>query len=606
MCGIFGLIGKGNRLGDLVEGLRKLEYRGYDSAGIAYISGNRVEVGKKSGRVSVLEEMYAQRLQTFVNAGIAHTRWATHGNPNDVNAHPHTDCSGKIAVVHNGIIENFSELKNELLSRGHRLHSDTDTELIAHLVEEYYGGDLLEAVLAASKRLRGAFAIGVLHADCPEQLVIAREGSPLVVGKTPAGAVMGSDVTPLLKYTRDVFFVEDGEFVLLSPQGIQFFTSDGRWKKHDPVRVDWEEEAAEKGGFKFFMEKEISEEPRVIQQALSGRLVGEKVHFPELQEWESFLQGLEGITLVAAGTSWHASLVFQALVREALQLRCDVEIASEFRFRKIFGNPQKELFLFISQSGETTDTLESLRLAKKEGFRTLAITNVIGSTITREAEKTLFLHAGPEIGVASTKAYVGQLVVLYLLLAFLIQNRGLALEEGFLEDLSIMPSLFQNQLSQKQKLAELARRYAFFHHFMYIGRGLHYPTALEGALKIKEISYIHATAYPGGELKHGPIALLDEGFPVFAIAPHDRYFAKMKSNILETQARNARVICLVSEDLPQESRVQADTIEMPRVHPWLFPLVSAPVIQLFSYFVADLRGLDVDKPRNLAKSVTVE
>ncbi len=606
MCGIFGIVGKKHKLGELIEGLKKLEYRGYDSAGIAYVSHGRVEVAKQSGRVSVLEKMYCDRKDTFINVGIAHTRWATHGNPNNINAHPHTDCTGKIAVVHNGIIENFNELKQQLINSGHFFKSDTDTEIIAHLIEEYYGGDIFDAVKQAIKQLRGAFAIGVISTDEPDKLIAAREGSPLIVGKTENGGIIASDITPILKYTKDMYFVDDGDIIEINLDEVRFEDYYGKKRKKEIQRIDWEETAAEKSGYKFFMEKEISEEPEVITKALTGRIANETIQLEEITDWDKILQRIKTIRVIAAGTSYHSGMVFKYFLTELLPITVEVEISSEFRYMKQWKYDDETLFVFISQSGETLDTLESLRLVKRLGGKTLAISNVVGSTITREADKTIFINAGPEIGVASTKAYVGQLIVLYLFGAYLCSVKEGELEKEFFQDLQNMSKLYEIALKQSEEIKEIAKKYAHFLHFMYIGRKGNYPTAMEGALKLKEISYINATCYAGGELKHGPIALLDREFPVFVVIPMDPLYQKMKSNVIETRARNARCISLTTQDNNEAETFSDDVIYMPHCSDYLLPLLSAPYIQLFAYHIADMRGLDVDKPRNLAKSVTVE
>ncbi len=606
MCGIFGVVGEKHHLGELIDGLKKLEYRGYDSAGIAYVSEGRVEVAKQSGRVSVLDEMYKDRRQTFMKVGIAHTRWATHGNPNDINAHPHTDCTGKIAVVHNGIIENFSELKAMLSESGHNFSSDTDTEIIAHLIEEYYGGDIFKAVKMARKKLRGAYAIGVIHSDEPNRLIAAREGSPLIAGKTGTGGIISSDITPILKYTKDMYFIEDGDIIEIDLDGITFENEKGERLERNIQTIDWEEAAAEKSGYKFFMEKEMNEEPEIIKKALFGRLKEESVEFTELDGWQDYLGDIEKIKLIAAGTSYHSGMVFKYFLQELLPLTVDIEISSEFRYMKQWKYDDKTLFIFISQSGETLDTLESLKLVKNLGGKTLAISNVVGSTITREADKTIFINVGPEIGVASTKAYVGQLLILYLLGAYLCQLKGCHLERTFYNDLHAMSTLYEKALKDSESIKEIARKYAHYLHFMYIGRRQNYPTAMEGALKLKEISYINATSYAGGELKHGPIALLDSEFPVFVVIPKDDLYDKMKSNVIETRARNARCISLTTKGNEDARLFSDDVLFMPPCSKHLLPLICTPYIQLFAYHIADIRGLDVDKPRNLAKSVTVE
>ncbi len=606
MCGIYGFVDEKRKLGDLIDGLKKLEYRGYDSAGIAYITNGRVEIAKSTGRVAVLEKIYGDRLSAFVESGISHTRWATHGNPNDMNAHPHSDCSGKIAVVHNGIIENFDEIKYRLITNGHKFISETDTEVVAHLVEEYYGGDLLSAVRNALKQMRGAYAIGVIHSDNPGTIIAAREGSPLIVGKTEKGGVIASDVMPILKDTREVYFIDDGEIVEIKKETIKFYNLDGEENFKEPQSIDWEEEAAEKMGFKFFMEKEIYEEPRVVESSMLGRIKNNRVFFRELNGWEELLKNMEKITVVAAGTSSHAGYVFKYFMNEILPVKVDVEISSEFRYQKHWGFSEKDLYIFISQSGETYDTLESLKLVKSNGAKTLAISNVLGSTITREADKTIFINAGPEIGVASTKAYIGQLIILYLLGINIAQSKNIEIDDEILNGLGNMKETYMQVLETNFDIRAVAKKYFAYSNFMYIGRGINYPTAMEGALKLKEISYINATAYAGGELKHGPIALLDIDFPVFAVIPDDELFSKMKNNILEVKARNAKTICLTDSEKNCNNRLANDVIKMPGCHKLLQPLVCAPLIQLFAYHMADLRELDVDKPRNLAKSVTVE
>ena len=563
-------------------------------------------MAKQSGRVSVLDEMYKDRRQTFMKVGIAHTRWATHGNPNDINAHPHTDCTGKIAVVHNGIIENFSELKAMLSESGHNFSSDTDTEIIAHLIEEYYGGDIFKAVKMARKKLRGAYAIGVIHSDEPNRLIAAREGSPLIAGKTGTGGIISSDITPILKYTKDMYFIEDGDIIEIDLDGITFENEKGERLERNIQTIDWEEAAAEKSGYKFFMEKEMNEEPEIIKKALFGRLKEESVEFTELDGWQDYLGDIEKIKLIAAGTSYHSGMVFKYFLQELLPLTVDIEISSEFRYMKQWKYDDKTLFIFISQSGETLDTLESLKLVKNLGGKTLAISNVVGSTITREADKTIFINVGPEIGVASTKAYVGQLLILYLLGAYLCQLKGCHLERTFYTDLHAMSTLYEKALKDSESIKEIARKYAHYLHFMYIGRRQNYPTAMEGALKLKEISYINATSYAGGELKHGPIALLDSEFPVFVVIPKDDLYDKMKSNVIETRARNARCISLTTKGNEDARLFSDDVLFMPPCSKHLLPLICTPYIQLFAYHIADIRGLDVDKPRNLAKSVTVE
>ncbi|MCX7653486.1 MAG: glutamine--fructose-6-phosphate transaminase (isomerizing) [Fervidobacterium sp.] len=603
MCGIVGIIGHEFKVEDLIEGLKKLEYRGYDSAGVAVIDEKGLYVSKSVGRIDALRNVV--ETQKIVRGGIAHTRWATHGAPNDRNAHPHTDCSGKIAVVHNGIIENYQELKKELLEKGHKFRSETDTEVISHLIEESFQGDLYRAVLDALKKLKGAFAIAVVHADVPNVMIGARKGSPLVLGCTDERCVLASDVTPIIKYTRDVIFLEDGDVVYIEGNRVKITDIHGNTVIRKHTHISWDESAAEKGGFKHFMLKEINEVPEAIESALVGRF-DEKLQ-PNLKELDEFnLENVKRILLVACGTSYHAGLVFKYFVEKYLDVDVLIDVASEFRYRPIRVTDET-LTIAISQSGETADTLESVRAVKKVGGKVLAITNVVGSTITRESDVTLLMNAGPEIGVAASKTYVNQLVLLYALALYMMKKRNIWSEDQQVisKQLNESPKILKKVI-QDDRIKQLADYYKNYHHFMYIGRGINTATALEGALKLKEISYINAVAYPAGELKHGPIALLDPTFPVFAIAPKDSLYEKMRSNIEESRARNARIITVATEGDTEISKISHDVIYVPKVHEDLYPLIMAPVIQLFAYHIADKKGYDPDKPRNLAKSVTVE
>jgi glucosamine--fructose-6-phosphate aminotransferase (isomerizing) len=606
VCGIFGFTGDYRPLQELIEGLKKLEYRGYDSAGIAYVENNRLVIAKKTGRVAQLEKTYQDRMSLRVNAAIAHTRWATHGIPNDLNAHPHCDCKGRLAVVHNGIIENYSVLRNRLLAKGHVFYSETDTEVIVHLIEDYYHQDLVEAFLAALKDLRGAYAIGLIDAAHPERLLAAREGSPLLIAKTKHEGVISSDVSALLGYTKYIYDMEDREMVVIEPDRCDFMDLNGKVRHHETRFIDWEASAAEKEGFKFYMEKEITEEPRVIRTCTIGRVNNEKEVLPELDDWCEKLLAVDKITLVAAGTSYHAGCIFRYCTNEFSSVDTSVEIASEFRYFSRIPREENRLFIAVSQSGETADTVECVKRIQKAGGKVLGLTNVVGSTISRLADKTCYLNVGPEIGVASTKAYIGQLMLLYLLLFKINHIKNLALPEGLMEQFFRLPDHISEIIQESTRIREIAFHYKNFLHFMYVGRGIHYPSAMEGALKLKEISYINANAYPGGELKHGPIALLDPQFPVFAIIPEDRHYEKMKNNLIETRTRNALSLCLTQKGNDDIRSVADDILWIPRTHPLLYPILIAPVIQLFAYHIADLRGLDVDKPRNLAKSVTVE
>ncbi|MBT1247179.1 MULTISPECIES: glutamine--fructose-6-phosphate transaminase (isomerizing) [unclassified Thermosipho (in: thermotogales)] len=601
MCGIVGIVGTEFNLKELVEDLQKLEYRGYDSAGVAFYDNGKISIQKSIGKIKNLKSKIPQKRTSI---GIAHTRWATHGIPNDINAHPHTDCTGKIAIVHNGIIENYYELREMLKAKGHVFKSDTDTEVIAHLIEEHFKGDLYIAVLDAIKLLKGAYAIVVMHSDFSNMLVAARKGSPLVLGRGKEKVVLASDVTPILRYTKDVVFLEDGDVVLLKDGEYKITDLGGNVVLRKVYHIDWDEASAEKSGYKHFMLKEIMEEPEAIESALVGRVTLEGPVLNELKEFN--VEKVEKIKLVACGTSYHAGLVFKYFVEKHSNIDVEVDVASEFRYRNIHVD-DNTFVIAISQSGETADTLESVRLVKRKGAKVISISNVVGSTITRESDVTVFMNAGPEIGVAATKTYVNQLMVLYILGMHLLRMKGIwndELQRDF-EFLKQAPEVFRKILNNID-LEEISSYYKNYHHFMYIGRGINYPTALEGALKLKEISYINATAYPAGELKHGPIALLDPTFPVFAIAPKDNLFEKTKSNIEESKARNSRIIAITNESNKELEKIVDDIIYVPDSPDDMYPLTISPVIQLFAYLIADMRGYDPDKPRNLAKSVTVE
>lgn len=606
MCGIVGMVGENLKLEDLVTSLQKLEYRGYDSAGIAYL-GDSFGVYKKKGRIDVLKNGLKQKLNDKFFVGIAHTRWATHGEPNDINAHPHMDCKEEIAVVHNGIIENYREIREFLEQRGHVFSSETDTEVIAHLVEEELEGDLLDAVLKAVKKLKGAYAIAVVHKSVPDTIVAARKGSPLVAGIGSGVGILASDVTPLLRFTKDVVFLEDGDVMVLRKDRFEVYNTEGVRQQRRVYHVDWDEKAAEKGGYKHFMYKEIMEDPQALVNALVGRVKNDRPFFEELEYYEELLKGVDRIRVVSCGTSYYAGVVFKYFLENHTDIDVEIEVSSEFRYKRPHIK-EGDVLIAISQSGETADTLESVRLAKKHGAKIVSIVNVVGSTLDRESDVTLFMNAGPEIGVAATKTYVAELAVLYLLGLKIMEINGYWDREAeeILNKLVRMPELLENVLRKDPQIKELSEKYKDYRNFMYIGRGYGYPTALEGALKLKEITYIHATAYQAGELKHGPIALLDVDFPVFAVMPDDSLFFKTKSNVIESKSRNAPVIILGTEGNRSLEEITGDIIHVPPTHESLYPLMMAPVVQLFAYHIADLKGLDPDKPRNLAKSVTVE
>lgn len=603
MCGIVGIIGNEFKINDLIDGLKKLEYRGYDSAGIATVENNGLYLSKSVGRIDNLKEVV--RTDKIIRSGIAHTRWATHGAPNDRNAHPHSDCTGNIAVVHNGIIENYQELKKELIEKGHVFTSETDTEVIAHLIEENYQGEIYKAVLNTLKRLKGAFAIVVIHSQHPNIMIGARKGSPLVFGCNDEKCILASDITPIIKYTRDVVFLEDGDVVYIEGNKARITDFSGNTIIRQHTRISWDESAAEKGGFKHFMLKEINEIPESVESALVGRYSENLT--PVIRELDEFnVEKIRRILLVACGTSYHAGLVFKYFAEKYLDIDVLIDVASEFRYRPI-KITEDTLTIAISQSGETADTLESIRAIKKLGGKVLSITNVVGSTITRESDVTLLMNAGPEIGVAASKTYINQLVLLYTIALYIVNKKNIWSEEHsvIVNQLVQSPKILR-KIIQNENINRLADYYKNYHHFMYIGRGINTATALEGALKLKEISYINAVAYPAGELKHGPIALLDPTFPVFAIVPKDSLYEKMRSNIEESKARNAKILSVATENDEEIKKISHDVIYVPKVHEDLYPLIIAPVIQLFAYYIADKRGYDPDKPRNLAKSVTVE
>lgn len=608
MCGIVGMVREDLRIKNLLEALKKLEYRGYDSSGIAFPNDGKVIVEKETGRIKCLEDKLGSSLDNPILCGIAHTRWATHGIPSNENAHPHLDCTGKLAIVHNGIIENYEVLRKRLESKGHKFSSDTDTEVIAHLIEEHYTGDLVDAVSHAIVDLKGAYAIAAVHSDHSDCIVATRKGSPLVVGTNGSGGFLASDVTPLLKYIRDVYFLEDGDIALINKDMISLSRADGTRVKRSLTHISWNEEAAEKGGYDHFMLKEIFEEPQTLRNAISGRITDSMATIDELDRLMEKLKEVDEIKLVACGTSYHAGMVFKRFLEDYADLKVDIDVASEFRYRNLKMD-SNALVVAISQSGETADTLESIRLVKRAGGTIIALTNTVGSTLARESDAVVYLNAGPEIGVAATKTYVSQLTVLMLVGCYMARIRGNDSEnlKLLVNELTGLPTIFENIINTGEGICrELAKEYYEFKHFMYIGRGYGYPTALEGSLKLKEISYIHASAYQAGELKHGPIALIERDFPVFVIVPDDYLKAKTISNVMETRARDSKVVAICSEGDSDVRNLANSRIETPIISEPLYPLIMAPYLQLFAYNVAVLKGYDPDKPRNLAKSVTVE
>jgi glucosamine--fructose-6-phosphate aminotransferase (isomerizing) len=615
MCGIVGYVGPDEALPIILEGLGRLEYRGYDSAGVAVVDGG-LSVVKRAGKLAELQRALDAGDRPRGSVGIGHTRWATHGAPNDVNAHPHTDCDGRIAVIHNGIVENFATLRAELEKRGHRLASDTDTECIAHLLEDAYEGDLLAAVRTVVTRLHGAFAMVALSVDEPDTLVGVRVSSPLVVGMWDDGEAMVASDIPALFERGDavgerptIFPVDEGRIVSVSHEGVAMLDLDGASVEMHPLAVNWDVARAQKGGFDDFMAKEIREQPDAIRDTLVGRtdssgmLALDELHLPT-----DVLRDVDKVFVVACGTAFHAGLVAKYAIEHWTRVPVEIEIASEFRYRDPVLGPDT-LTLAVSQSGETIDTLEAARHAKRQASRVIAVTNTVGSSLAREADGVLYTHAGPEIGVAATKTFSTQMVALHLTALYLAQVRGSMFPDEIaevVEDMHALPDRVRRALALDEQVRAIAERCRDANDVLFIGRHTGYPAALEGALKLKEISYVHAEGYPAGELKHGPIALVEPGVPVVAVATECHVYPKMLSNIQEVRARGADVIAVASEGDRQIGDVAGDVLFVPRTPELLAPVTVVVPLQLLAYHVARLRGCDVDRPRNLAKSVTVE
>jgi glucosamine--fructose-6-phosphate aminotransferase (isomerizing) len=619
MCGIVGYIGKKTAAPLLLEGLRRLEYRGYDSAGVCTLTDQIMEVRKAAGRVDKLAEQLQARPAPGC-VGISHTRWATHGAPTDDNAHPHLDQSGQIAVVHNGVIENYDRLKQRMVAAGHKFHSQTDTEVLAHLIGEHYeklkgkpaadGGCLLtQAVLNALKEVIGTYGIAVLCKDFPGVMVGARRGSPLIVGVGNGENFLASDVSAIVSHTRQVIYLNDYDVVTLTPDGYTATSLGTNTPAMQVSQIEFNADAVEKGGFPHFMLKEIFEQPRSIENALRGRIDHEEAmpKFGGLNMTPAELRAVDRVVITACGTSWHAGIVGEYLMEEFAQVPTEVEYSSEFRYRNA-PLDKHTLVIAITQSGETADTLASLREAKRRGHKVLAIANVVGSTIARECDGGIYLHAGPEIGVASTKAFTSQVSVLTLLALLMGRIRTLSHSRAtaVLKALEAVPAQVEHILKQNDAIKRIAEKYAKAEDFLYLGRGYCYPVALEGALKLKEISYIHAEGYPAAEMKHGPIALIDEKTPSVFLAPRDSLYDKTFSNLEEIKARKGPVIAIATEGDEQIARKADEVIYLPPTLEPIFPLLATIPLQLLSYHIAVARGCDVDKPRNLAKSVTVE
>ena len=608
MCGIVGYIGKKQAAPIILDGLARLEYRGYDSAGMAIFDGEKINIMKATGRLKILEEMTHNGATMPGGIGIGHTRWATHGAPSTTNAHPHYNSAGTIAVVHNGIIENYIALRNKLQKNGYEFVSETDTEVVAHLVDYYYKGNPLEAITKVLHRVEGSYALGIIFADHPDQLFAVRKDSPLIVGQNEDGCFIASDVPAVLKYTRRVTYVENQEIVRLRGDHMHFYTVDEEEIQKESVTIDWDADAAEKGGYEHFMLKEMYEQPKTVNDTLMPRLKGNDVVIEELNMSDEELAAIRKIYIVACGSAYHAGVTAKYVLEGLSRISVEVDLASEFRYR----NPVMEegaMVIVISQSGETADTLAALRESKKRGFRVLGIVNVVGSSIAREADSVLYTWAGPEISVATTKAYSAQLIALYLLAMKLAKVKQTIADSDFtkmVEDLKILPDQIEMLLSNKNNIQRFANRYIGAKDIFFIGRGIDYAISLEGSLKLKEISYIHSEAYAAGELKHGTISLIEEGTLVAAVSTQPDLFAKTISNIVEVKARGAFVLAVTVEGNREMEKAADYVIYIPETNPYFANSLAIIPLQLFGYYVAVGKGCDVDKPRNLAKSVTVE
>lgn len=608
MCGIVGYLGERPALPILIEGLKRLEYRGYDSSGIALQNGGTLQVVKEEGKISSLQTRLNGGEYPSVS-GIAHTRWATHGVPSRQNAHPHVSASGKIAIVHNGIIENFQALRRFLTEKGYEFTTDTDTETLVHLIDFHYRGDLEKAVQMALARVEGTYGIAVIHHDHPKMMVGARNGSPMVIGIGDRELFLASDVAAILAHTRQVIYLDDREMVTFDSQTFKTKTIHNEAVEKEIQEVTWDLESIEKSGYPHFMLKEIFEQPETIANAFRGRLLEEEglAKLGGLASCQSELQAMERAVFLACGTSWHAGLIGEYMIEELARIPAEVEYASEFRYR----NPvldENTVTWSISQSGETVDTLEAMREGMRKGARSLGIVNVVGSTIARESEGGVYIHAGPEIGVASTKAFTSQVTVLAILTLLLGRKRGMSLSQGqeIVQELKAIPDKVSQILKKDEEIREIAEIYADVNNFLYLGRGINYPVALEGALKLKEISYIHAEGYPAAEMKHGPIALIDENMPVVFVSPRGGSSRKILGNMEEVRARGGRIIAVTNEGDQNAAALADHVISIPETVDFLSPLLTVIPLQLLAYHIAVIRGCDVDQPRNLAKSVTVE
>ena len=608
MCGIVGYVGKKQAVPILMDGLSKLEYRGYDSAGVAVMQDGEIKIKKSKGRLAVRQEKLDNGEPLSGVMGIGHTRWATHGEPSDTNSHPHLSRSGRFAVVHNGIIENYMKLRQMLINKGFEFISETDTEVIAQLVEYYYNGDIVETLTKVVERVEGSYALGILCADNPDSFVAVRKESPLIVGLGEDENFIASDVPAILAHTRDVYFLENDEIVLLDAENVKVYNLDGEEIKKEPYHVEWDISAAEKGGYEHFMFKEIMEQPRVIRDTVQPRIRDGKIVLDDISLTAEYIKGINKIYIVACGSAYHVGVVGKYVIEAMTRIPVEVTVASEFRYM----NPivdDKTLTVVISQSGETADTIAAMREAKRLGSRTFAIVNAVGSAIAREADDVLYTWAGPEISVATTKAYSTQVTAIYLLSLYIAQELNMIDDEKLktkLDALEKLPENIQKILDNKEQIQYMASQYYNAKNVFFLGRTLDYAVALEGSLKLKEISYIHSEAYAAGELKHGPIALIEQGTVVVALCTVNKLFDKMLSNIKEVKARGAVLIAIAEEGHTDIEHEADHVIYLPKCDELALPSEAVIPLQLFSYYIASLKGLDIDKPRNLAKSVTVE
>ena len=609
MCGIIGYIGSKEAVPILLDGLKKLEYRGYDSAGIAVLKDNKIKIVKCKGKVAKLENLLEKDAPKG-NIGLGHTRWATHGRPNNINAHPHNGHNSEIVVVHNGIIENYMSLRERLISEGYNFISETDTEVLPHLIESNYQKDFTLAVKESLKEIEGSYAIGVISTRDPVKVVASRCGSPLIIGIGEGEMFLASDIPALLSYTNRVIFLEEREIATITKDGVEIINFEGKILHKEVVNIDWDEEMTEKSGYKHFMLKEIFQDTMVIRNNLEGRinLSTKSLELNNLSLSLDKIKEIERISILACGSSYYTALAGKYIFEELTGIPVEVDYSSEFRYRKILLG-KKDLAILISQSGETADTIAALRACREAGSYILALTNVRGSTISREADSVMYIKAGPEIGVATTKAFVGQLMCLYILslyFAQVMETLDFSEINKIISELIKIPQMVEIILLKDPEVIKLSEEFYKFHNFLYLGRGINYPIALEGALKLKEISYIHAEGYPAGEMKHGPIALLDKTFPVVVIVPKDKVYTKVVNNIKEVKARDTLVLAIATEGDKEIVNIADRVFYIPKTSDILYPILSVIPLQLFAYHIANKLGCDVDKPRNLAKSVTVE